>query len=62
MEKVTDFEAWAEKLQNSKSDLIELLQQHMELVEENEQLNKRVENAIFTEAGEAPQPKRTIKL
>jgi TATA-binding protein-associated factor Taf7 len=31
-----DFDSWAEELGNSKMDLVELLQTHMELVQENE--------------------------
>ncbi len=34
-----DFDAWAEDLQGSKLDLIELLQTHTELIEENKKLS-----------------------
>lgn len=37
------FDEWAEELQNSKMDLIELLQAHMELVKENKQLKEKAQ-------------------
>lgn len=38
-----DYEAWAEELQRSKLDLIELLQEHMEIVEELKEKNEEIQ-------------------
>lgn len=38
-----NFDEWAEELRNSPLDLIELLQTHIQIVEENESLRKEVE-------------------
>lgn len=36
-----DFDDWAEELQNSKMDLIELLQTYIEMIEENDRKEKK---------------------
>lgn len=36
-----NFEDWAEELQNSKMDLIELLQTHIDLIRENDELKEK---------------------
>jgi hypothetical protein len=42
MEKEINFDEWAEELQGSKLDLIELLQTHMELAEKVEKIKEIV--------------------